>query len=90
VEYWIAFAAPHVNAVLRPSHGVNLRGSAHCRLFPSHEMSEMGKDTTRTSAGQDARDPSPNFGLCFWPLLSLPANVLQPLSSALRPSSRVL
>ena len=90
VECWIPFAAPHVNPVLRPSHGVKLRGSAHCRLFPSHEMSEMGKETTRTSARQGARDPLPNSRLCSSPLLSLPANVLRPSASALRPSSRVL
>jgi hypothetical protein len=78
------------NSVLRPSHGVKLRGSAQCRLFLSHEMSEMKKDTTRNGARQGARDLSPNSGLWSWPSLSLPASVLQPPASALQPQSRVL
>jgi hypothetical protein len=64
------------NAVLRPSHGVKLRGSAHCRLFPSHEMSEMKKKTTGTGAG-------PNSDLWVRPSLSLPASALQPWSRVL-------
>jgi hypothetical protein len=68
------------NAVLRPSHGVKLRGSAHYRLFPLHEMSEMKKETTRTGARRGARDLSPNSDLWSRPSLSLPESALQPRS----------